>query len=99
MNYKRLYEYRFKSIDQKKRQIVWNEIAKYVYNQLGRPACILDPASGRGEFISAIPAKERWAVDEIAYYREGLLNGVIFIESNILNIDLKNEYFDGIFVR
>ncbi|MFN3533172.1 MAG: class I SAM-dependent methyltransferase [Candidatus Brocadia sp.] len=70
----------------------------YIWNQLGQPERVLDPAAGRGEFISAIPAKERWAVDEAAYDWENHLNGVKFIKSNILKVDLKDEYFDGILV-
>ena len=50
------------------RQAVCYEITKYIYDQLGQPSCVLDPTCGRGEFISAVPAKERWAVDEINYH-------------------------------
>ncbi|MCK5784401.1 MAG: class I SAM-dependent methyltransferase [Desulfobacterales bacterium] len=98
MNFERLYEYRFKGINQGTRQVAWNEIALFVYDQLGRPSCVLDPASGRGEFISAIPAKERWAVDETTYHSGNHQGAVRFIQANIFNAELKNEYFDGVFV-
>ena len=32
---------------------------------MGRPARVLDPAGGRGEFVNAIPAEERWLVDVV----------------------------------
>jgi hypothetical protein len=33
---------------------VWSAIGDYVYERLGRPRRVLDPAAGRGEFINAI---------------------------------------------
>jgi len=43
-----------------------NEIALFIYERLGRPERVLDPAAGHGEFIKAIPAKERWMADEVS---------------------------------
>ena len=67
MNYERLYRYRFRDIDQQARAAVWREIATFVHAQLGAPERLLDPAAGRGELINAVPARERWAVDRVAY--------------------------------
>lgn len=54
MDYQRLYEYRFRNVDESRRDAVWSAIGDYVYEQLGRPRRVLDPAAGRGEFINAI---------------------------------------------
>jgi len=51
MDYERLYRYRFRDIDQHRRQVVWNEVSSFLYERLGRPARVLDPAAGRCEFI------------------------------------------------
>lgn len=97
IDYQRLYTYRFRDIDQARRQLVWREIARYVYARMGCPERVLDPAAGRGEFIMAVPAGERWAVDRVSYGDDALA-GVKMIVADIMNADLPPEYFDGIFV-
>ena len=67
LDYRRLYEYRFRDVEQRARQTVWNEIGPFVWKRMGRPARVLDPAGGRGEFLNAIAADERWLVDLIDY--------------------------------
>jgi SAM-dependent methyltransferase len=97
MNYERMYEYRFRDVDQASRQAVWQEIARYLHGRMGAPGCVLDPAAGRGEFITAVPAAERWGVDLV---RQGDLEsaGVKMIIADIVDADLPQDYFDGIFV-
>jgi hypothetical protein len=98
VNLQRLYEYRFRDVDQSARAAVWHEIAQFIYEQLGQPDRVLDPAAGRGEFINAVPARERWAVDQVAY-AEGTYDAVVrSIVSDIFEADLPTEHFDGIFV-
>jgi hypothetical protein len=63
INYERLYTYRFRGIDQAGRQAVWREIARYAHVRMGAPQRVLDPAAGRGEFITAVSAAERWGID------------------------------------
>ena len=63
MNYEKIYEYRFKGVDQKARERVWLEISKFLYNVMGKPAVILDPAAGRCEFLNHVPSQEKWGVD------------------------------------
>jgi hypothetical protein len=53
INYERLYDYRLGSIDQPRRQAVWNEIAGYVYRCMRSPARVLDPGAGRCEFLNS----------------------------------------------
>src|SRR5215475_1648183 len=97
MNYERMYEYRFRHVDQASRQAVWQEIAKYLHGRMGTPRCVLDPAAGRGEFITAVPAAERWGVDLV---RQGDLEsaGVKMIIADIMDAELPQDYFDGVFL-
>jgi SAM-dependent methyltransferase len=97
IDYDRLYEYRFRNVDQASREAVWREVAAYMYRRLGSPARVLDPAAGRCEFINAVPAAERWAVDNVDHgeFRD---SGVKAIFENIQDAELPIGHFDGIFV-
>jgi hypothetical protein len=97
INYERLYAYRFQDVDQARRQAVWREIARYVHARMDAPQRILDPAAGRGEFITAVPAAERWGVDRV---RQGDLEaaGVRMIIADIMDAELPAGYFDGVFL-
>jgi SAM-dependent methyltransferase len=97
INYERLYAYRFRDVDQASRQAVWREIATYVHQRMGAPQRVLDPAAGRGEFITAVPAAERWGVDLV---RQGDIEaaGVRMIIGDIMDADLPEAHFDGVFV-
>ena len=98
MNYQRLYEYRFREVDQQRRNDVWVVVAPMLHELLGRPERVLDPAAGRCEFINAVPAAERWAVDAVAYEEGVLRAGTHMIVSEIMQADLPHEYFGGVFV-
>lgn len=98
MNFQRLYEYRFTGIDQGARAAVWREIAPFVHRAMGSPRRVLDPAAGRCEFINAVPAAERWAVDQ-ADYEEGVADpGVRTMVADIMEADLPSAHFDGVWV-
>jgi ubiquinone/menaquinone biosynthesis C-methylase UbiE len=97
INYERLYDYRLRRVDPDKRRAIWREIAAYLYEQMGSPKRILDPAAGRGEFISAVPAEERWAVDLVAHAGD-YGPDVRTIIADIFETDLPEQRFDGIFV-
>jgi hypothetical protein len=97
IDYQRLYEYRFRDVDQASRQAVWHEIAAYIYRRMGAPARVLDPAAGRCEFINAIPAAERWAVDTVDH-QEFRHSDIKVIIDDILDAELPQAYFDGVFV-
>jgi hypothetical protein len=98
MDYQRLYEYRFRDVDQGARTAVWQPIAKFMYEQMGHPECVLDPAAGRGEFINAVPASERWAVDQVDYAEGTYEPGVKSVVSDIFDAELPEDHFGGIFV-
>jgi len=97
INYQKLYAYRFRDVDQSSRQAVWREIARFVHTRMGEPATVLDPAAGRGEFISAVPAAERWGVDLVS---QGDLEGagVKMIIADIMDANLPAAHFDGVFI-
>ena len=97
INLERLYAYRFRDVDQAGRQAVWREIAGYVHARMGAPQRVLDPAAGRGEFITAVPADERWGVDLVL---QGDMDGadVRMIIGDIMSTDLPEAYFDGVFL-
>lgn len=69
-----------------------------MHGLMGSPRRVLDPAAGRGEFIEAIPAEERVAVDEVAYPEAEHSSSVRRITSRIQDAELPSEHFDGIFV-
>jgi hypothetical protein len=96
INFERLYEYRFRDVDQAARETVWREIARYIHDRMGKPDRVLDPAAGRGEFITAVPARDRWGVDLV---RHGPTEaaGVKMIIADIMAAELPREYFDGVF--
>jgi hypothetical protein len=97
INYERLYAYRFRDVDQAGRQAVWSEIARYVHARMGAPQRVLDPAAGRGEFITAVPAAERWGVDLV---KQGDVEaaGVRMIIADIMDAELPEDHFDGVFL-
>lgn len=97
INYQRLYEYRLGHVDQAVRQAVWNEIAAYLYRRMGEPSKVMDPGAGRCEFINAIPAKERWAVDMLDC-REFCRPEITVLSGDILDIELPMGHFDGVLV-
>jgi hypothetical protein len=97
INYERMYAWRFHDVDQSRRQAVWREIARYVHRRMGAPARVLDPAAGRGEFITAVPAAERWGVDLVGH---GVpeSSGTKMMITDIMAADIPSDYFDGVFV-
>ena len=97
MNYARLYDYRFRDVDQAGRQAVWREIAHYVHARMGAPKCVLDPAAGRGEFITAVPAAERWGVD-LVRQADIEASGARMITADIREAELPDGFFDGVFL-
>ena len=97
INYERLYTYRFRDVDQAARRAVWREIARYAHCRMDGPQRVLDPAAGRGEFITAVPAAERWGIDLVD---QGVPEsaGVKMIISDIMDAALPGDYFDGVFL-
>ncbi len=97
LDYSRLYEYRFKDVDQDARQRVWNEIARYLWERMGRPRRVLDPAGGRGEFVNAVPAEERWLIDVVDYPERNTDPAVRIVIGDLFALELPDAYFDAVF--
>ena len=98
LDVRRLYEYRHRRVYREHRTAVWNEIAPYVYERMGRPRRLLDPAAGWGEFINAVPAPERWMVDAVEI-PDGQIDPMVkTIFADIRDVELPDAYFEGIFV-
>jgi SAM-dependent methyltransferase len=97
LDYSRLYEFRFKDVDQGERQAVWNEIAAFLWERMGRPRRVLDPAGGRGEFVNAVPAEESWLVDVVDYPERKTDPRVRIVIGNLFEIELPDAYFDAVF--
>lgn len=98
MNYDRIYEYRFKGVDQEKKKKIWTEIAEFVYRKLNSPAIILDPAGGQCEFINAVPSTERWTVDMNESIKKYAAADVKVLIGNNLEVELPKNYFDAVFI-
>jgi SAM-dependent methyltransferase len=98
LNFERLYNYRFRDIDQDGRLAVWRQISPHVHGVMGKPQKVLDPAAGRGEFIGSVPAEETWAVDAVSYPQAHYKPDTTVITSMIMDAELPADHFDGVFV-
>lgn len=98
MNFQRLYEYRFRGVDQEDRRAVWSEIGPFVQRRLGNPQRVLDPAAGRCEFLNSISAEERWGVDLVDYQESWADPGVKIVVGDVLDVDLPEDYFDAVWI-
>jgi SAM-dependent methyltransferase len=96
MNFDRLYEYRLSGTDQRARDAVWSVIAADLSRRMGNPDVVLDPACGRGEFIRHVPARTRWAMDQVAPTVDLEQEGVHVVVANLLDAPLPEGLFDGI---
>ena len=102
MNYDRIYQHRFRGIDKVAKQAVWKEISLWIYERMGRPRTILDPAAGEMEFLKSIPAQEKWGVDRQApdALQRSVISkdGIRFVHGDIFDVDLPLDYFEGVFI-
>jgi len=99
INLARLYDYRFRDVDQQERQAVWSEIARDLYERLGRPKRVLDPAAGRGEFVNALAGVERWIVDTADHGTHASLDPAVrIIIADLFDAPLPADYFDGVLI-
>jgi len=98
LNHQRLYEYRFRDVDQRARAAVWSEIGPFVHGRLGSPQRVLDPAAGRCEFLNSIGATERWGVELVDYEEGWTAPGVKLLVGDVMDVDLPVSYFGGIWV-
>lgn len=97
MDFETLYKFRFKDVDLSARYLVWETISKYLYEISGRPAVVLDPACGLGEFINSVPASEKWALD-LGINGSQLNVDIRFQQISFTESDLPKNHFDLIFM-
>lgn len=97
IDYSRLYDFRFRKVSTAHRTAVWEEIATYLAGRLDSPGRVLDAAAGRGEFINAVPATERWAIDVVDSPQLHQDPGVRTVIGDILEVELPEKHFDLIF--
>lgn len=97
LDFRRLYEYRFAGIDQAARQRVWDVIGPWIHRRMGSPRRVLDPAAGRFEFLNAIDADERRAIDAVdtGFARTERISLTV---GSALDVELPDGHFDGVFV-
>lgn len=98
MNYDRIYEYRFRTVDRADKIATWKILARWIARQMGDPQIVLDPAAGACEFVNGVPARERWAVDMGSQVTQLAEPGVRAIAGRIDQVELPREHFEGIFV-
>ena len=63
---------------------------------MGKPQILLDPACGRWDFITAVPAGERWAIDQIPCAADLEKVGIHTIVADLLDVDLPPRHFDAV---
>jgi SAM-dependent methyltransferase len=97
LNLRGIYEYRFRNFAQHRKDATWAVLAPWIERRMASPAVMLDPACGRGEFILASAAAERWAVD-LVDQRPSWPVGVTHRVGDLRSVDLPTAHFDGIFV-
>lgn len=97
MDYKLLYEFRFKDVDQIKRETVWKVLAPFIVSKSKSFERTLDPACGLGEFINFCGAKEKWACD-LGIISSNLNENIKFFNKSFFDAELPSNYFDLIFL-
>jgi SAM-dependent methyltransferase len=100
MNLENIYKYRFRNVNEHKKQIVWKEVCDFLWGRyLNHPNSILDPAGGNCEFINNIAASEKWTIDiQEDFVRKYANDDVKLIIGNSLEVDLPSNYFDAVFI-
>lgn len=94
MDYEALYRFRFQDVDPVSKRAVWSVIAADLARRAGNPRRVLDPACGSGEFITGVPADERWAADVVAPSFDD--DRVRILVGRYQDLDLPAGHFDAI---
>jgi SAM-dependent methyltransferase len=97
LNLAKVYQFRFAGLTQEKKDATWALVTRWIESKIGNPRSVLDPAAGRGEFITSSRAPERWACD-LSDQRTSWPTGVTTRFGDIYEINLPENYFDLIFV-
>jgi ubiquinone/menaquinone biosynthesis C-methylase UbiE len=93
-----LYKNRF-STEIKKRYAIWQVLCNYFFQQfIDKNDCVLDVATGYGEFINNINCKKKIALDINPDSKKYINSNVYFLLGSSTKIKLKNNSVDKIFV-
>jgi SAM-dependent methyltransferase len=95
----RVYGRRFSTKEAQRKSLVWREIGRYLGRFVPRDGRVLDVACDRGDFITNIDAKEKWASD-LREVSDGLPSDVRFVCSDGLRLHehVPKAYFDLVFM-
>ncbi|MBC7796857.1 MAG: class I SAM-dependent methyltransferase [Pyrinomonadaceae bacterium] len=99
MNYERIYNYRFKDVDPVKKNLVWNEVASFIYNATGKPQTVLDPAGGMCEFINNIKSPNRFVIDLNREFLDKYADeSITKIIGDNLKVEIPENHFELVFI-
>jgi len=59
----RVYEHRFSPDESAEKNLVWRELGRYLQRFVPGDGTVIDVACDRGDFITNVKAKEKWATD------------------------------------
>ena len=80
-----LYDARFDEREVSAKQVVWDEIARYLQRYVDPDRPLLDVACDRGHFVRSVAASERWGTD-IRDMRASLPADVQFVQASGLEL-------------
>jgi SAM-dependent methyltransferase len=94
-----LYRHRFVGQLSIRRDLIWQELARYLQRFVPADGRVLDVACDRGGFIRNVRAAERWAVD-VRDVRDYLPDDVRFCQADALALAtvVPTDYFDLVFM-
>lgn len=95
----RVYDRRFDAMEAARKSGVWREIARYLQRFVPAEGVVLDVACDRGDFVSNISARERWATD-VRDVSSHLPDDVHFVQADGLELHnrLPSAHFDLVFM-
>ena len=96
MDYKRLYEFRFRDHDQREPRPFGPPSPRTCSSGWVGPRSFSTRLRGGGNLISAVPARERWAIDQVPSVTDLESLGIHTIVSDMFEVELPAAYFDGI---
>jgi len=94
-----VYSHRFSDGDAEEKDLIWQEVARFLQRFVPPDAVILDIACDRGDFIRNIAGGEKWATD-LREVGDELPPAIRFVRANGLELhhELPNAHFDVAFM-
>ncbi len=98
MDYSRIYDFRFRDVSARQKEVAWRNIARHLLTFMPGARRVLDPCAGRCEFVNHARVEEIWAVDIEPRFLEAAAPHVRTLPGNAFDVSLPERHFDGIFV-